>query len=201
MMDLGENMNEKGYEFQKYVTSRQLHESGLSYYKINKLVQENILKKVNKSTYENLLYKGDENDFYNALVYIPNGVICLLTAARYHDLTNYMPSEIDVAIERKERVSTLPEWPSVSIHYFTKERHETGIITENQDDLTFRIYDIEKTVIDCIYYRNKVGIEEATEILRNYLKLQNRNIDKLYAYSKKLHCERILRNYLEAIGI
>ena len=185
----------------KYVRTKTLKDNGYTFYKINKLVEQNVLRKINKSTYENLLYSGEENDFHNALAYIPKGVICLLTAARYYNLTNYMPSSIDVAIGRKDRVSTLPDWPPVIIHYFTNDRYNTGIITEREDGLEFRIYDIEKTVVDCIYYRNKVGIEETSEILRNYLRRENRNIDKLYRYAKALKCEAKLRIYLEAIGL
>ena len=185
----------------KYIQAGTLKDSGYSHYKINKLVEQNVLRKINNSTYENLLYKGEENDFYNAQAYIPKGVICLLTAARYYDLTNYMPSNIDVAIGRKDRVSTLPDWPPVSLHYFTDLRYKTGIINEKDNGLEFRIYDIEKTVADCIYYRNKVGIEETSEILKNYLKRKDRNIDKLYRYAKELKCEATLRIYLEVIGI
>ena len=185
----------------KYIQTKTLKDSGYSNYKINKLVEQNMLRKVNNSTYENLLYKGEENDFHNALIYIPRGVICLLTAARYYNLTNYMPSSIDVAIGRKDRVSTIPDWPSVTIHYFTDARYKTGIITEEENGQGFRIYDIEKTVVDCVHYRNKVGIEETSEILKNYLKRKDRDIDKMYRYAKELKCEATLRIYLEAIGV
>ena len=144
----------------KYIQAKTLKDSGFSYFKINKLVEQNVLRKINNSTYENLLYKGEENDFYNTLAYIPKGVICLLTAARYYNLTNYLPSSIEVARGRKDGVRTLPDWPDVTIHYFTDVRYSTGIITEEENGLEFRIYDIEKTVVDCVHYRNKVGIEE-----------------------------------------
>jgi len=185
----------------KYIQAKYLKDNGFSYFKINKLVEQNVLRKINNSTYENLLYKGEENDFHNTLAYIPKGVICLLTAARYYNLTNYMPSSIDVAIGRKDRVSTLPDWPAVTIHYFTDVRYSTGIITEEENGLEFRIYDIEKTVVDCVHYRNKVGIEETSEILKNYLKRKDRDIDKMYRYAKALKCEATLRIYLEAIGV
>lgn len=35
--------------------------------------------------------------------------------------------------------------------------------------------------MDIIYYRNKIGIEETSEVLRNYLKRRDRQIDRLYA--------------------
>ena len=185
----------------KYIKAKTLKDSGYSHYRINKLVEQNVLRKINNSTYENLLYTGEEDDFYNVMAYIPNGVICLLTAARFYNLTNYIPSSIDVSIGRKDKVSTLPDWPPITLHYFTDIRYSTGITNEITNGLEFRIYDIEKTVVDCIYYRNKVGIEETSEILKNYLKRKERDIDKLYRYSRELKCERILRIYLEAIGV
>ena len=64
---------------------------------------------------------------------------------------------------------------------------------------SFRIFDIEKTVVDIIYYRNKIGIEETSEVLRNYLKRKDRQIDRLYTYAKMLRCEAIVRTYLEVL--
>ena len=40
----------------------------------------------------------------------------------------------------------------------------------------FQIYDIEKTVVDIVFYREKVDIEETREILINYLKRKEWNL-------------------------
>ena len=61
------------------------------------------------------------------------------------------------------------------------------------------IFDIEKTVADIIYYRNKVGMEETSEILKKYLGRKGRQIDRLYEYAKKLRCEKTIRTYLEVL--
>ena len=63
----------------------------------------------------------------------------------------------------------------------------------------FKIYDIEKTVVDIVYYRNKIGIEETKEILMNYLNRNDRDINKLYRYAEQLKCSDILRTYLEVL--
>jgi len=70
-------------------------------------------------------------------------------------------------------------------------------ISENKN--SFKIYDIEKTVVDVVSNRNKVGIEETKEILTNYLARQDRNINKLYRYAEKLSCLKILKIYLEVL--
>ena len=186
-------------ENKKFITTAELKDMGYSYYKIDKLTETGTLKRVNRSTYENLSYAGDENDFFSAEAYVPEGVICLMSAARYYDLTNFMPEAVDVAIDRKKKVNTLPDWPEIKIYYFNPTRMDIGVTEITEDGNSFHIFDIEKTVVDIIYYRNKMGIEETSEVLRNYLKRRDRNIDRLYAYAKKLRCEKVVRTYLEVL--
>lgn len=186
-------------ENKKFITTSELKELGYSYYKIGKLEEQGILSRVNRSTYENLTYTGDENDFFSAEAFVPNGVICLMSAARYYELTNFLPDAVDVAIERKKKVNTLPEWPVIRLFYFDPSRMDLGVTEVRDGDNCFHIFDIEKTVVDIIYYRNKIGIEETAEVLRNYLKRRDRQIDRLYAYAKRLRCEKIVRTYLEVL--
>ena len=183
----------------KYLTTTELKNMGYSYYKMGRLVNSGILRRINRSTYENLTYNGDENDFFSAEAYVPTGVICLMSAARYYELTNYLPDAVSVAIERKQRINTLPDWPEIKLYYFDPARMGLGVTEVKDEDNIFHIFDIEKTVVDITYYRNKIGIEETSEILKNYLKLNNRNVDKLYDYAKQLRCEKIIRTYLEVL--
>ena len=186
-------------ENKKFITTAELKNMGYSYYKIGKLEEQGMLLRVNRSTYENLTYKGDENDFFSAEAFVPNGVICLMSAARYYELTNFLPDAVNVAIERKKKVNTLPEWPEIRIFYFDTSRMDLGVTEVRDGDNCFHIFDIEKTVVDIIYYRNKIGIEETSEVLRNYLKRRDRQIDRLYSYAKCLRCEKIVRTYLEVL--
>ena len=120
---------------------------------IRKLVDEGKLIKLNKKYYENPGYQGEESDFYYTEIYAPAGVICLLSAAVYYDLTTFIPDAVDVAIPRKARISTIPDWPQLEIHYYTNDRHELGITTVKEGNNEFRIYDMEKTVVDIVFYR------------------------------------------------
>ena len=54
----------------------------------------------------------------------------------------------------------------------------------------FRIYDIEKTVVDIIFYRDKVGIEETKEILVNYLERKERHLNRLVRYAETMKCPK-----------
>lgn len=186
-------------EEQKIISTEELKILGYTYYKINKLVEDEKLIKLNKSNYENCNFTGDDLDFYYVHAYTPTGVVCLMSAAVYYNLSSYRPDSIDVAVSKKKNVTTLPDWPIFNLYYFEKDRYETGVKEIRFGLNKFQIYDIEKTVIDIIYYRNKVGIEETKEILIKYLKREDRDINKLYRYGELLKCIDVLKTYLEVL--
>ena len=70
---------------------------------------------------------------------------------------------------------------------------------EKQKFLRFRIYNEEKTVVDIVFYRERVGIEETKEILINYLQKKDRNLNKLLQYADMMKSGNILRKYLEVL--
>ncbi|RAM58589.1 hypothetical protein DS65_03760, partial [Mesotoga sp. SC_4PWL113PWK15] len=78
-------------------------------------------------------------------------------------------------------------------------RYKTGIMTIHEDSNQFSIYDPEKTVIDILQYRERLGIEVAKEVLVQYLAKKDRNLNKLYRYAKELGNSKILRTYLEVL--
>lgn len=184
---------------QMIISIEELKAKGFSYYKIGQMVERGILIKLNKKYYENTNFDGEESDFYYAYAYVPNGVVCLLSAAIYYNLCNYRQDAIDVAIPRKAKVSTLPDWPELNVCYFTDERFDVGIETIEDGNNRFRIYDIEKTVVDIVFYREKIGIEETKEVLTTYLHRKDRNLNRLIRYAEMLKCGDIMKKYLEVL--
>lgn len=178
---------------------QELKDKGFSYYKINQMVDQGILIKLNKKYYENANFDGEGSDFYYAYAFVPDGVVCLLSAAAYYNLSTYRPDAIDVAIPRKAKVSTLPDWPEVNLYYYTDERFELGTTIIEEGTNRFRIYDIEKTVVDIVFYREKVGIEETKEILISYLRRKDRNINRLVRYAEMMKCGDTMKKYLEVL--
>ncbi len=183
----------------KVYTRTELKELGYERYAIDQMVQKGILNKVTGSVFENHYYDGYESDFYFIPALISGGVVCMLSAAVYYGLSNNWSHEIDVAVKRDKKIATLPKYQSINIYHFGKDRYELGIMNVNDNGNTFKIYDIEKTVVDIVYFRNQVGIEETKEILTNYLSRKDRDINKLYMYAKKLNCLKTLRTYMEVL--
>ena len=184
---------------QHFFSTAELLSAGLTYYKINRLVADGHLKKLNNKMYENTSYEGEESDFAFVGAYAPKSVICMMSAARHYGLTTFLPEGVDIAIERNMKISTLPDWPQINVWYFSDKRYSTGITSSSDDACEFQIYDVEKTVVDLLYYRNKVGIEETKEILKNYLRREDRDLVKLHRYAEALGCKRILGTYMEVL--
>lgn len=184
---------------QMIFSSQELRNMGFSYYRINQIVEQGMLTKLNKKYYENVGFDGEESDFYYVYAYVPDGVVCLLSAAVYYNLSTYRLEAIDVAIPRNGNVSTLPDWPELKVCYFTDDRYYTGIEIIEDGKNRFRIYDIEKTVVDIVYYREKIGIEETKEVLTSYLRRSDRNLNRLIRYAEMLKCGNIMKRYLEVL--
>ena len=177
----------------------ELKKAGYSHYKINQLVEDGTLLKLNKKYYENTEYNGEESDFYYVQAYAPKGVVCLMSAASYYNLTTFRPDSVDVAIQRKAKISTMPDWPVLSVYYYADDRFKTGIETVQEGRNHLKIYDVEKTVVDIVCFREKVGIEETKEILVNYLRRKDRNLNRLLRYAEMLKCGEVMKTYLEVL--
>lgn len=92
-------------------------------------------------------------------------MICLLSAAVYYHLTTFIPDAVDVAIPRKAKVSTIPDWPRINVHYYTDERYELGVTTVREGRNAFRIYDIEKLSWILCFTKRKSGLKKPEKFL------------------------------------
>ena len=127
---------------------------------------------------------------------VPDGIVCMYSAWAYYELTTKLPPNICIAIDKKRKV-TLPYYPPISLYYWSVNTLEIGTTAQQINGYKVRIYDIEKSVCDAIKFRNKVGIDISSEILKNYLKRLDRNLTRLNEYAKKMRVANTLNNLIE----
>lgn len=183
----------------QFISSHELHEAGYSNYKIRQMVSAGDLIGVNRKWYENTHYTGETNDFYKVPVHAEQGVVCLISAAVYYELSNERLKQIDIAIPRNVRIPESPDLPAMKFYRMVEARYSMGIVEIKEEGNAFRIYDKEKTVCDVIYHRNKMGFEPAMEVLKRYVKRPDRDIRRLIEYAKRLQVETTIKQYLEAL--
>ncbi len=129
---------------------------------------------------------------------VPRGVICLISALAFHELTTQIPHEVHVAISRTARRPRLA-FPPLRIHRFSRRAFEAGIESHNLDGTSVRVYSPEKSLADCFKYRNKVGMDVFLEALSAYRRRRPR-LQRVLEYARICRVERLIRPYLEAMG-
>lgn len=127
---------------------------------------------------------------------VPNGIVCMYTAWMHYQLSTTVPPAFCVAVERKRKIKT-PDNPPMEIYYWKAENLMFGITESEISGFRIRITDVERSVCDAIKYRNKIGTDLCTEVVRSYLKRRDRNFSKLQEYAVKLRILGILNTYLE----
>lgn len=129
---------------------------------------------------------------------VPSGVICLISALAWHELTTQIPHEVYLALPRGAEPPRL-DHPPIRVFWFTGKAFSEGIETHEVDGVSVRIYGVEKTLADCFKYRNKIGLDTAVEALKRYVSSRRVQVDKLMAYARICRVEKVMRPYLEAL--
>jgi predicted transcriptional regulator of viral defense system len=129
---------------------------------------------------------------------VPHGIVCLLSALRFHNLTTQSPAEVWLAIGIKARapkVETLP----LRIVRFSAAALAAGVEEHLIEGAQVRVYDPAKTVVDCFKYRNKIGLDVALEALRAGWQERRFTMDQLWRYAAICRMTTVMRPYLEGL--
>jgi predicted transcriptional regulator of viral defense system len=137
-------------------------------------------------------------DLVSVSLKIPNGVICLISALAYHEITTQVPHEVYVALERGTETPRLSH-PPIRVFWFSGEAFTAGIETHKLDGASVRIYSPEKTISDCFKYRNKIGLDTAIEALKLYREKKRFKAEDLMQIARVCRVEKVIRPYLEAL--
>jgi predicted transcriptional regulator of viral defense system len=130
---------------------------------------------------------------------VPTGVLCLLTALRFHDLTTQSPAEVWIAVPEKARRPRLT-YPRLRVARFSGAALTEGIATHRIEGVDVRVYGPAKTVADCFKYRNKIGIDVAIEALRDFGMRHRGRATELAHFAKVCRVSRVMQPYLDAIA-
>lgn len=130
---------------------------------------------------------------------VPKGVVCLLSALRFHDLTTQAPFEVWLAIGAKAWRPHL-EYPPVRIVHFSQAALQAGVEEHPTEGVTVHVYSPAKTVADCFKYRNKIGLDVALEALRECWRARRCSMDDLWHYANICRVRNVMRPYLESLA-
>lgn len=129
---------------------------------------------------------------------VPHGIVCLLSALRFHGLTTQGPSEVWLAIGEKARLPRVG-YPPLRIVRFSGPALTSGVEKRVIEGVTVRVTSPARTIVDCFKYRNKIGLDVAIEALRDGWRQKKAKMDELYRTAKILRMANVMRPYLESL--
>ncbi|HUQ93009.1 MAG TPA: type IV toxin-antitoxin system AbiEi family antitoxin domain-containing protein [Bryobacteraceae bacterium] len=127
----------------------------------------------------------------------PGGVICLLSALRFHGLTTQDPHEVWMAIDFKAHKPSAAS-PALRVVRFSGPALLEGIEHHTLEGVRVPVYSTAKTVADCFKYRNKLGVDVAIEALRDALRSRKATVDQIHRFAKVCRVANVIRPYLES---
>jgi predicted transcriptional regulator of viral defense system len=130
---------------------------------------------------------------------VPKGIVCLLTALRFHALGTQHPRQVWLAVDRRAAIPKLDVAP-VRIVRMSGAALAAGIEEHQIEGVTVRVTNPARTVVDCFKFRNKIGVDVAVEALRDYRRLKKGTVDEVWRQAGQLRMTRVIRPYWDAIA-
>lgn len=165
---------------------------------LSRFVRKGLLTRVGRGLYRSKSSPVTEHlSLIQAEAKIPKGVICLLSALRFHEFATQSPHEVWMAIGAKAwSPKTSPEirlvrMSGAALNFGVKEYPVRGG--------TLKVYTPAKTVADCFKFRNKIGTDVAIEALKECFRLKKATIDEIAAAAKICRVANVMRPYMESL--
>ena len=181
--------------------TRDLQHLGIPRRHLATLVAKGVLLRSGRGLYALVNAKATEHrSLAEACTRVPSGIVCLLSALRFHGLTTQNPWEVWLAItpaSRKPRI----DHPPMRVMRFSGPAFTEGVEHHRIEGVDVKIYSPAKTIADCFKYRNKIGTDVAIEALRDAWGAKGAvTADQLWHFARVCRVANIMRPYLETIA-
>ncbi len=147
-----------------------VREQGIAGAVLSRLVDKGELVRLSRGLY---MLPDAEITEHHSLVEVaqrvPNGVICLLSALRFHHLTTESPHQVWLALEAHSHRPRLEEVP-LRLVEMSGPAFAYGVEEHQVEGVSVRLTSPAKTVTDCFRFRSTVGLEAALEALKDFMR-------------------------------
>ena len=184
-----------------YFRPRDIEPLGVTYYQLQKMVAEGGAESVGHGLYR--LSEPDLGEMETIAMVasaMPQGIVCLLSALRVHEIGTQSPWQVWMAIDRKARKPTrLPS--AVQIVRFSGAMLTYGVETTSMLGVPVRITSPARTVVDCFRYRNKIGLDVAMEALREAVRSRRALVSEIDRAAEVCRISTVMAPYLAALSV
>ncbi len=175
-------------------TYRQAMDQGLTQRALQYLVESGDLEHVSRGIYRTAGQDYSEEDQYRAATLLMGApsAICLISALSHYGVTDLIPKKTWIVVphtkrsqhrELKLQRSRSPEW-------------DIGIESRQGYNIT----SLERTLVEAICYRNKIGTSTAINALRKAVSSKKTSLSKIMAMAKQLSVLHRVLPYIETLA-
>ena len=171
----------KFLEKNDFITLSEALKMGVSKMALSRMAKEGTLHKPAKRIYsKNTGWMGEPlRQYAPACTLYPDAIVCGVSALNYYELTDEFEGKIWLAFPRHHRIMN----QEYRIVYPRGDSYSLGIARHKIGIRKVRIYDREKSVVDAF---KLLPIDAAYKVMRTYLKLKDKDLDKVSWYAKKM---------------
>ncbi|MCG2761382.1 MAG: type IV toxin-antitoxin system AbiEi family antitoxin domain-containing protein [Candidatus Delongbacteria bacterium] len=183
----------------KMIRSKDVEAIGIPREYLLRMERKGLVSRVSRGLY---CLPGEDFQGYDSYIEvmktIQGGVLCLISALNFHNLTTQVSPEIWIAVKNG---SWRTKSETVKIRYFTfsEKNYNFGIEVHMINDVEIKVYSIAKTVADCFKFRNKIGLDVAIESLKEAIRTKKASIGEIYEAAKICRTSKVIQPYLESI--
>jgi predicted transcriptional regulator of viral defense system len=176
------------------VRARDLYRSGIHPEALSRALQRGLLLKIGRGLYARKDFSADfEHQIMLACKRVPNGIVCLKSAVRYHGLLPLDSASICMAIDSKAKK---PVVNGLRLRFvrFSGKALTRGVENRRIDGVPIRIYSLAKTIADCVKYRRKLRGNLAGKVLRESIARRKCSEQRLRHFAKICRVEKLVQD-------
>lgn len=172
---------------------------GITFYLINKMIDEHILERVKPGYYCLFAAQETMSEAAQLAQMFPDGVLCMNTALFYYGYSDRTPLEWDVAIDKDASKSRFKlDYPYVRPYYLKPELLTFGVVDADYDDCKMKMFDRDRLICECLYFEEKMDRETYNKAIQGYVADPKKNVAHLLEYAGK---RRVLKKVKDRIGV
>ena len=184
-------------KYKGYISTSELLREGMTNRQISEFVDNGMLERVCYGIYWFNCAEYAKPDDYKAIEICrsnPKAGICADSACYYQGLIDTEPPAVSIATRRDDRSKIKMNFP-VSRHYYSGSNFTEHQQTIDTDFGQYAVYDIERSVCDCIRFRKDIDEGIFSLVIESYKK-QEKEINRLICYAEKLHMLSQVKNIM-----
>lgn len=180
------------------VRPKDLKPLGISQAYLQRLAEQGELNRIGRGVYVLPSFEiSEHHSLAEATKRFPRGLICLLSALRFHDLGTETPGQVWLALPPeapRPRASDLP----LRVVRYSSLAMTTGIERHRIENVEVQVTSKPRTIVDCFRFRNQIGISTAVESLQSGLR-QGVKPTEVRAMAETFRQANVMRPYMESL--